>query len=366
MISVHDVQAQGEHKLFRSYLDQTTELSPARDISPDQFMAEPGWIFFEPDFARQWAVFLNIGAEHKIFDAPFVHLAAPRHARKVAVMDFECFVTLSNKIPVRHKLVHVFNMGHCGSTLLHNVVNETGQAWDVSEPKLSFAIAMGRDELPRTQLVDIAAASARFLSLYPRAREREVLFLKHHSQCSQVFDIWHEATPDAKNLYMYRDAVGWCNSLYGFVQRMGFPLPMSREVRNLSWMMTTGGEPESLARQLMDFDGEPFAAGDMFACGWGLHLQKLQAARSAGMEFLAFRYNELLQDRETVLKSVFQYCGLDPAKVALGLKAFDHDSHAGEKTSHDKSVEKMSEISKSRIYDILRQPRLDIDANVIV
>jgi hypothetical protein len=356
MINIHSVPGQSDQRLFKTYLDQAPDLNTGVQVSPEILLNEKGWIVFELDFARNKAVFLDIGVEHEIIAAPFFHLAAPRVARRLALVNFDVFLNLAKKIRAKHHIVQFYNIGHCGSTLLHNVVNESGEAWDISEPKFT-------NVLPRLQLVLLARACLDFLSLYPRVSERKTLFVKHVSHCTQVFDLWHEAAPEATNIFMFRDAVAWCNSLYGFVQRNGLPQPLSQETRRFSWMMSSGGEPETFLDGLMDFNAEPFAFGDMAACAWGLHLQQYQVAKATGMKIHAFRYNELLHDREGVMKAVFAHCGLDATKVYEGLKAFDHDSHAGEKTAHDKPVEVLTEPAKARIEEILRHPRFAGVAN---
>jgi hypothetical protein len=366
MTSVHRVPGQSDHKLFKTYLDQAPDLEPGVQVSPELLLNERGWILFELDFARKKAVFLDIGAADEIIESPFFHLAAPRVARRIALTDFDVFLTLAQQIRAKHQIVQFYNMGHCGSTLLHNVVNESGEAWDISEPKFCFSIAMGRKALPRPLMVQLAKACLDFLALYPRANERKTLFVKHISQSTQIFDLWHAASPAAKNIFMYRDAVAWCNSLHGFVQRMGFSGPMSMDVRRFSWMMTSGGEPESYLEGLIDFNAEPFPFWELAACGWALHIQQFLAARKSRMEIHALRYNELVHDRESEMRAVFNYCGLDHAMLSKGLKAFDHDSHEGEKTSHDKPVEKLTEAAKTRVIEVLRHPRLAIDPNLIL
>ncbi len=363
IISIHGVPGQSDQRLFKTYLDQAPDLDTGMQVSPEILLNEKGWILFELDFARDKAVFLNIGVEHEIIAAPFFHLAAPRVARQLALVNFDVFLNLANKIRTKHHIVQFYNTGHCGSTLLHNVINESGEAWDTSEPKFTFSIAMGRNALPRPQLVLLARACLDFLSLYPRVSERKTLFVKHVSQCTQVFDLWHEASPETTNIFMFRDAVAWCNSLFGFVQRNGLPQPLSQETRHFSWMMSSGGEPETFLDGLMDINAEPFAFGDMAACAWGLHLRQFQAAKANGMKIHAFRYNELLHDRDGVMKAVFAHCGLDATKVYEGLKAFDQDSHAGEKTAHDKPVEVLTEHAKARIKEILQHPRFAGVAN---
>ncbi len=352
-------------QLANQFLDMNPQLSAPEEQAVSTLVQEPGWILREFDFTRKKAIFFDIG-DADVINVPFSYIAQQRHAKRLALVEFADFLDLASKLPRKHRIVQFYNIGHCGSTLLHNVFNESGEAWDISEPRLTWDVPMARNAVPRRQLLALAAASLTFLSRYPRAGERSTLVVKHVSQCTKAYDLWQETWPDAKNIYMYRDGISWCNSLYGFVQRVGLRDPIPVEMRHFSWMMTSGGEPESFLDGIIDLNAEPFKFWELASCSWGLHMQEILAAHSAGLNAYAFRYNELMGNREGVLQEIFAHCGLNTDAVGKGLHAFAHDAHEGEETAHVMPVENLTDAAKARVREILQNSRFNLNPEMIL
>ncbi len=225
---------------------------------------------------------------------------------------------------------------------------------------------MHRDDLSKNKQVALAEAGLRFLALLPSTSQRSTLVLKHFSQCTKVFEIWRAASPKAKAIFMYRDAIGLCNSHYGYAQRVGDFVAKFFEHRHFLWWIMSGNEPMTFYDGLIDLDSANLGFEDLAACSWGLQMQEFIAARAKGLEAMAFRYNELLADREGEVEKVFHHCGLDASKVKPALNAFDHDSHEGERSSRDKPVQKLDEVAYARIREILAKPKLALNPDLIL
>lgn len=84
------------------------------------------------------------------------------------------------------------------------------------------------------------------------------------------------------------------------------------------------------------------------------------------MPLLPFRHNELHYEKEKTVTEIFLQCGLSQAHIAEGLNAFDHASHDGSVTAHDKPVLKLSASSLERVTRVLSHPRLAVSADVIL
>ena len=366
MFSIRNVI--GRKKIYdftQMVAEQGLELSAAEGADPQVVLRELGWTLYELDYLTKRAVFIDVGSNGDVIDVPFAYNAQMRLAKCIGSVSFDQFFKLADNIKPTHRLIQFYNIGHCGSTLLHNIFNAGGAAWDISEPKFVRDIAMHRASLPQEKQVALAKAGLAFLSLYPKAAQRPALALKHFSQATKIYDILHAACPAAKNIYMYRDAISWFNSDYGFWQRWGMPAPMPFNWRHIVWTAKSGNENEVFLKDLVDFDREGVTFSELAACGCGLHAREYLAARATGMEFFALRYNELLADREAMLKKLCTHCDLNPANVNDSLSAFDHDAHAGEKTSHEQVVQTLSAADNARIKELLRHPRLGIDPNVM-
>ena len=85
-----------------------------------------------------------------------------------------------------------------------------------------------------------------------------------------------------------------------------------------------------------------------------------------GVPLWPFRYNELNHEKAKTVTEIFHQCGLSEIHITAALRAFDHDSHEGSVTAHDRPVHKLSAPSLGRVTRLLSHPRLAISADVIL
>ena len=366
MIGVRRIESKENYDFTDKLFRESNVLSLPEQADPSILLTSQGWTLFELDYKNGCAVFLDIGAEGDLFHSPFAYSAQARQALNYAEVPFEIFIRLARSIKPKRRLVNLFNIGHCGSTLLHNVVDASGEAWGLSEPKFTQDVAFNRNKISGSKQVELLQAGLAFLDCIPCANDRGTLMLKHFSQSTKIYDFWQAAAPEAMNLYMYRDAVTWCNSMFGFAQRMGMPAPMPFASRQYIWMLQSCAEPISFFEGIVDIENPALTFEDLAACAWALHMQEILAARARDMKFFTFRYSELLRDRAGVLNLIFKHCGFNPARIADGLEAFDHDAHEGEQSAHDRPVVKLGADAKKRIVKILQNPSFAFNPDLIL
>jgi hypothetical protein len=57
----------------------------------------------------------------------------------------------------------IFSICHCGSMLLHQILNMSGKAWFLSEPVMALRLAMGRRDLDDAEITGQLRAGYGFL-----------------------------------------------------------------------------------------------------------------------------------------------------------------------------------------------------------
>jgi hypothetical protein len=335
---------------------QTGPFSPCPD---DLVLTEPGWTLFSIDVAADEAVFLDIGATSDLAPAPFSYNRQFETARRVLRVTLPRFLDLGQRCTAGEPLVHLFNMGHCGSTLLHHVFNRSGQAWCLSEPLFTFDLAMNRAAISPDRMTALLRAGLRLVRSFPGIGGRR-LIVKHFSQIDTIIPQCHQADPDATSLFLYRDGEAWCNSLYGFHQRLGGGLELSPEERFFSWKMMSANTPASWLEGLVDMSAPVVTFDSLAAVAWSLHVQHHAHALAANVPLHSFRYEDLVADRAGTLSQIFRWCGLPPDGIAAGLAAFDDDSHIGAATAHSRAVEKLGEPSMARIRQVFAHPKVKL------
>ena len=364
MSKVQEIVSRKKYDMLDTRVKEAYELGAEKIFANDVLLSEPGWTLFELNFKNNEITFIDVGENANMFLAPFSYFSQTDSAKRLAVLSLQEFLDVTAALPVPENLIHIYNPGHCGSTLLHNIFNESGEAWSLSEPHFGFDVCVYADALPSSLRVKIMQACLKCISYFPHARDRRFLVLKHFSQSTKYYEEWQQAHPSTTNLYLHRNAVDWCNSVYGFVQREGLPTPMPLEMRQFVWWIMTGGLPESLARDLTDFDGGDLKFVDIAAAAWGIHTQQFHRARSSGMKFITTDYIELNTNRRETVVRLLEACGLPSSCADQALKAFNRDSHEGTRTSHEKAVELMSDEARQRVRKILSNSRLAIDPDI--
>ncbi len=366
MLNVRRVLGHKQHDFTKMTAEEGFELGPPHSSDESILLDQPGWTLFEFDFTKNSAVFIDVGPDGDVINVPFAYSTQMRVAKHWATIDLDAFLKLSAEIRTPHRFLHVHNIGHCGSTLFHHVLNASDNVWSISEPKFTRDIAMNRKSLTRGRQVALAKAGLQFLTLYPHATERNCIAVKHFSQGTKIFDIWQDASSDARTIFMYRDAISWCNSNFGFWQRWGLPVPMPFSERHFVWDTESGYEGEAYLQGLLDFNREGLTFAELAACSWALHAQEFLYARQSGLNAMALRYNELLSDRTSTLESVFNFCGIVTQDMEKVMQAFEADAHEGELTAHSKPVQKLSPGDTTNILRILENPRFALSPDAIL
>src|SRR5262249_14755478 len=149
------------------------------------------------DFERKKATFVEGAPLPVLARAPFYYMEQRRHARRVLAIDFDTFLGLTRdwaEIPKR--LIHVYSVGRCGSTLLHHALNRMEQVISLSEPDPFFQIAAQRKLrcITAWQATQLARASLACLYKETPAACR-VLSVKHRGKTIFAFREFQDATP---------------------------------------------------------------------------------------------------------------------------------------------------------------------------
>ena len=365
MATLHPVLSSKSYQSIRVPLEEVMTLGPANSV-PDDIVLKPGWTLHELDFTNNRAVFLQTGADNQFFAMPFSYQAQVTSAQQTAFLTFDVFLKLSAPLLLPQRLIHLFNTGHCGSTLLHQVFNASGAAQCISEPKFTYDLPDQRNHVAPEKLQALTAASLRFLNRFPGIDPSLPLVLKHFSQACRIMKTWAATAPNATNLFLYRDAVSYANSRYGFVQRLGLVADFTLENKHQRWHTMSVGEPESYLDGIIDINAPELRFDEFCAVAWALLMKDYARARSNGIQLHPFRYNELNRNRTAELTKVFDVCTLPPDRLDAALAGFEKPSHAGTSSDQTKPARSLPLDSAVRITRILVNPKLALDPNIIL
>jgi hypothetical protein len=366
MAEVRKILARVWTRIVEFDVERSFTCDNARLIEPGAVVLGRGWSLFTFDFIRQCGVFLRCPDDAALVQAPFVYNAQFEQATDVAIVSFDELLLIADELPDISNLVQFFSIGHCGSTLLHHVFNRVPGVVCISEPIAFNALALNGGGVDNSLNLRLARAALRLLACVPGAETAECIVVKHFSQSTTQLKLLSAAQPQSKNLFLYRDALGWANSCYHFVQKYGVALEVSKEQRSLLWRILSGGLPESVLIGILDLHAETLTFDALSAVAWACHMQHYFKARGAGVALHTLRYNELLSNRHAVLNELFTHLCLPVREVEATLGVFERDAHEGTRSARTTTDLHFTAENYAVVTSILAHPKLRMPGDIIL
>lgn len=337
----------------------------AEPVSPRIVLDEAGWSPYAIDAERQEVAFVRLPAGTDLAVAAFAYIEQYRHADRLLIMPLASVLELAERLPLP-KAIWIFSMGRCGTTLASHALNGSDVVWSLSEPGVfDFRGLEGLRNAGADPSAAIAACVKLFFARRPQA-ERTVLSIKLRSQGIFNAELFRAATPQSRSVFMYRDALGWVNSFYHFIQSLGVPDELDHDVRDFTWGFISGDRPLAVLGRYADLDLPTTGFDRIFAVGWIIHLEAYLRALQAGTPFLALRYNEFNAQREASVRALFHHCALPESGVARALEAFGRDSQEGTVIERREGRKTLTPDNASVVRSILARSGTFADPDLIL
>src|SRR5690606_29784267 len=122
-------------------------------------------------------------------------------------------------------------------------------------------------------------------------------------------DLLHTAFPNAHNIFMYRQAQSWAQSVFRFLQRLKFANELSPVDAVSLWHRLTG-EEAAYVEPYIDPQAEMVSFSDLLAPAWTSYFDRYILQVERGVPFYPLRYEDLNNHREASLQAMFDYCEL--------------------------------------------------------
>jgi len=184
-----------------------------------------------------------------------------------------------------------------------------------------------------------------------------------------VMDLFQATFPQAKNLFLYRDAIGFVTSFYRIFKRAQFPeyMPVSEYVA--LWSQISKYDYTLLATYL-DAGATEISCPQMLTLWWLAVMEWYLAKYEQGIPVVAVRYDDLNTYREQVIAEVFKYCGLPLVRVQETLSVFARDAQADTLLARDNPQEgnklRLSDAQRNDVTRILQRHPVVQDSDFVV
>jgi hypothetical protein len=340
-------------------------------VDPAIVRRDPNISLYCLDEASKRAIFVELPADIDLAKAAFVYQTQYEHAVRLIALPYDSFIQVARELPAVDHLIMIYMTGRCGSTLLSHVLNELDSALSLSEPDVATQFvhlrpAYGGREAELRELLDSVVR----VLFKPTARKTPATCaLKLRSEGTQALDLFQATFPQANNLFLYRDAVGWVTSFYRIFSRGESPTPIPLDELRWAFDVLYAYDPAPLIG-LLEPGATEVSLVQFLTLWWLATMEWYLAKHTQGYPLLAARYADLNAHREATLGALFDYCGLPTAQVEQTLGAFARDSQAGTFLAREKPDQanslRLSAAQREEIAQILSRHSIITQPDFIV
>jgi hypothetical protein len=354
---LHDIIAHNDQQGWANRAD--FELGPGRDVSARMLIGQPGWSLYALDKAADRALFVELDPSVDLADSAFVYSDQHRLARRLLTVPLGALPELAELFPEPKEVIFIFNIGRCGSTLIANALNAVPGVWSLSEPDaystliMQNAISAERLGFSDAQTVSLIRACTRLLFRPPAGKGFDTFAVKLKSQSLFHADLFHQALPNSRFVFLYRHGVTWCNSFYQMIRKFGVPALLTGDDRMMIWSAATAASDPGLLHAHVDVTQTEVPTELALAPAWVVNMAEYRRQLRGGVPFLALRYDEINAERVPSLQRLFAHCGLPEIHVQQALKAFENDSQAGTKIARDVQSDRLNQAQLARLEAII-------------
>jgi hypothetical protein len=331
-MTAQSLTIEAKHRQMVSFLASLADFTtiPGEQVDPNIVLSNRNFSLYCLDDATQRAIFVELPSNVNLATAPFVYQVQYEQAERLVAMPYETFRDVARQLPTVQHLILIYSSGRGGSTLMSHIFNALDSVLSLSEPDAAFQFIHLRrsDGLRDAELRDLLDCTIRMLFKPTAFKSPTTSALKFRLEATQLMDFYQAAFPQAKNLYVYRDAIGFITSLYGLFNTVGLPddVPVSEFMA--SFEQIVGFDPTRLIAYL-DPGTECVSIPQQAALIWINAVELYLAQYAKGIPVLAVRYADLNHSQEPVISAIFDYCGLPKERAKETLGVFERDAQAG-------------------------------------
>ncbi|MFG1900917.1 sulfotransferase [Micromonospora carbonacea] len=321
-------------------LDILDKVAPAEFVpaSPHNFVVRPGGsvpaesLLGDPDVSlhclddeHRLAYFVQTPPGIDLAGGPFLYLDQYRAARRLVTVPYETLHRLADGLPDPARLILVYSVGRCGSTLLSRALGEVAGVRSYSEPDVFTEIALLRHEDPGrdAEYARLIRSCVRFLGNSGSESGGGTLAVKFRASGIQLGDLFHRVFPDARGVFLHRDARPWLESMH-----QGFTPHLPDPAAQLAFLKYVLAQAPLIMPFVARHERQPTPT-EAYLLTWLSVLDRHRELRRAGVPLLPVAYEALDADPKATLAAVLAHCGLPADDVDAAYATFSADSQEG-------------------------------------
>lgn len=319
-------------------------LDAGTPADPERLTNEVGWTPYCLDDPNRRVLFVDMPPDTDLSKKAFAYDAQFRLATRVLAVPYEALERAAALVKPPENMIFVFSTGRCGSTLLNHVLNTVEGVFCLSEPDIYSNLSLLRGQQPGrdAELTMILKSCTLLWSQTATWAGATTFGSKFRSQAVAIMDLFAEAFPDARNIFMYREAVAWAGSFYRYLRRFGYDEVYASRDDLIEGWSGLATRDTTVMDAMIPVDQAEVTLAEFFAPFWVYHLELYRKSIDRGMSLYPLRYEELVSQPEATLRSLFEHCRLDVPSLDAVMTVFAEDSQKGTALERDHADADMS------------------------
>jgi hypothetical protein len=296
------------------------------------------------------AIFIISPSDVHLNVAPFYYVAQYEHAVQVIKVDYETLFQLADQADLDDQhLILIYSIGRSGTTVTSAAFDQAEKVISFSEPDVFTQLVQMRDfsGVNDALIGKLAAACMRLTCKQADQDQHPFWALKFRSFVTELADLIYQHFPEAKCLFLYRNAKQWLDSAVRAFGGYGY---LSSEAIKGSWSWCT-----SMIRTIDTYpisDPGEITGGLLMGLMWLNNMERCLEMIEARHSILPVRYEDLKSNPLPVIEKLFEYCGVKPGSETALAEVFATDSQAGTPIARDQISQNEDDLSTSFLEDL--------------
>lgn len=323
-----------------------------RAIDPHLILEQSTISLYCLDPIKQQAIFVDTSPDVDLLQAPFYFIAQYEAAQRLIAVPYATLHTLANEVKIDpQRIILLYSTGRCGSTLFSHVLNQNPTTVSYSEPDVFTQLVMMRTAGQSTDAEISTLLHDALMVMCANAQQHgfEQWAFKFRSYVLSVSDLLYQAVPEAKTLFLYRNALTWANS---FSRAFG-----SSDEALAERLSRDGCDLIPSVDTYLKTHNQPMNWIEYLAHMWVSTMQNGRSLQQQGAALACGRFEDLKAAPEAVIQSLLAHCDLPMPNPERLAQVLAEDSQAGTVGAQDraKPVRRLTDADLAQLERIIQE-----------
>lgn len=316
-------------------------------VEPAVVLQKPNFSLYCLDFEKRQALFVETPPECDLSRAPFFYQAQYEAALRLVQVPFPALHRLAAEIVLDpSRLILIYSVGRCGSTLVSRAFGEVEGVESISEPDVFTQMLgeWGGNDLQGAEKAALVRSCTLLQCAPSRFTHATAWAIKFRSMVTEMGHLFYALFPEAKVVFLYRNAEPWARSFQRVVQAAD---PAAQGPVAEGQDLFGRGLPSFGSR-------ETISALELMAAMWRSVMETCLAMQQRGVPMFVARYEELNAAPREVLAQMFSHCGLAANAIGTLDAVLEQDSQAGSALSRENLAQAAASLSPAHLEELRR------------